>query len=109
MAPAAIARCRRLFSLVRMARFKFAIPLEAHWKVLARTMGHAEFADDPGFATIAGRCANRDACNTIVASWTAERGRVEVVEILDRAGIPVAPVNSYGDMTRDPHLFERNS
>jgi hypothetical protein len=48
-----------------MARFKFAIPLEAHWKVLARTMGHAEFADDPGFATIAGRCANRDACNTI--------------------------------------------
>jgi crotonobetainyl-CoA:carnitine CoA-transferase CaiB-like acyl-CoA transferase len=32
-----------------------------------------------------------------------------MVEILDRAGIPVAPVNSYGDMTRDPHRFERNS
>jgi formyl-CoA transferase len=86
-----------------------AILLDAHWKVLARTMGHAEFADDPGFATIAGRCANRDACNAIVASWTAERGRAEVVEILNRAGIPVGPVNSYGDAARDPHVLERDS
>jgi len=86
-----------------------AILLDAHWKVLARTMGHAEFADDPGFATIAGRCANRDACNAIVASWTAERGRAEVVEILNRAGIPVGPVNSYGDIARDPHVLERDS
>jgi formyl-CoA transferase len=86
-----------------------AILLDAHWKVLARTMGHAEFADDPGFATIAGRCANRDACNAIVASWTAERGRAEVVEILNRSGIPVGPINSYGDAARDLHVLERDS
>jgi formyl-CoA transferase len=72
-------------------------------------MGHAEFADDPGFATIAGRCANRDACNAIVASWTAERGRAEVVEILNRSGIPVGPINSYGDAARDLHVLERDS
>ena len=86
-----------------------AVLLDAHWKVLARTICHAEFADDPSFATIAGRCANRDACNAIVASWTAERGRAEVVEILNRAGIPVGPVNSYGDMALDPHVLERDS
>jgi formyl-CoA transferase len=65
--------------------------------------------DDPGFATIAGRCANRDACNAIVASWTAERGRAEVVEILNRSGIPVGPINSYGDAARDLHVLERDS
>ncbi len=86
-----------------------AILLDAHWKVLARTVGYPELADDPSFATISGRCANRDACNAIVASWTAERGRAEVVEILNRAGIPVGPVNSYGDAARDPHVLERDS
>ena len=45
----------------------------------------------------------------IVASWTAERGRAEVVEILNRGGIPVGPVNSYGDAARDPHVLERDS
>ena len=77
--------------------------------MLARTIGYPELADDPAFATIAGRCANRDACNAIVASWTAEHGRAEIVEILIRAGIPVGPVNSYGDAARDPHVLERDS
>jgi crotonobetainyl-CoA:carnitine CoA-transferase CaiB-like acyl-CoA transferase len=86
-----------------------AVLLDAHWKVLARTIGHAEFADDPRFATISGRGANRDACNAIVASWTAERPQAEVVEILNRAGIPVGPINSYGDAARDPQVLERDS
>jgi formyl-CoA transferase len=86
-----------------------AVLLDSHWKVLARTIGHTELADDPSFATIAGRCANRDACNAIVAAWTAEHGRAEVVEILNGVGIPVGPVNSYGDAARDPHVLERDS
>jgi formyl-CoA transferase len=65
-----------------------AVLLDSHWKVLARTIGCAELADGPGFVTIGGRSANRDACNAMVGSWTAERGRAEVVEILNRAGIP---------------------
>ena len=48
-------------------------------------------------------------CNAIVAAWTAEHRRAEVVEILNRAGIPVGPVNSYGDAARDPHVLERDS
>jgi formyl-CoA transferase len=86
-----------------------AVLLDAHWKVLARTVGHPELADDPGFATIAGRSENRDVCNAIVAAWTAEHGRAEVVEILNRVGIPVGPVNSYGDAAHDPHVLERDS
>jgi formyl-CoA transferase len=86
-----------------------AILLDAHWKVLARTIGHAELAEDPGFAALAERSANRDACNALVAGWTAERNRAEVAEILNRAGIPVGPVNSYGDAARDPHVLERDS
>jgi formyl-CoA transferase len=86
-----------------------AVLLDAHWKVLARTIGHPDLADDPAFATIAGRCGNRDACNAVVAAWTAEHRRAEIVEILIRAGIPVGPVNSYSDAARDPHVLERDS
>jgi formyl-CoA transferase len=86
-----------------------AVLLDAHWKVLARTIGHAELAEDPGFAALAERLANREACNALVAGWTAERSRAEVAEILNRAGIPVGPVNSYGDAARDPHVLERDS
>jgi formyl-CoA transferase len=86
-----------------------AVLLDSHWKVLARTIGHAELAEDPGFATIAGRVTNRDACNALVASWTAERSRAEVFEILNRAGITVGPVNSYGDAAHDSHVLERDS
>lgn len=86
-----------------------AVLLDAHWKVLARTISQAELADDPGFATLTGRLANRDACNALVAAWTAEHSRAEVVEILNRVGIPVGPVNSYGDAARDPHVLERDS
>jgi formyl-CoA transferase len=85
------------------------VMLDAHWKVLARIIGHAELADDPGFETITGRTANRDACNAVVASWAAERSRAEVFEILNRAGITVGPVNSYGDAARDSHVLERDS
>src|ERR1700683_1080315 len=60
-----------------------AVLLDAHWKVLARTVGHPELADDPGFVTIAGRSENRDVCNAIVAAWTAEHRGAEVVEILN--------------------------
>ena len=35
--------------------------------------------------------------------------RAEVFEILNRAGIAVGPVNSYGDAARDPHVLERDS
>ncbi|MGA6971927.1 MAG: CoA transferase [Candidatus Binatus sp.] len=86
-----------------------AVLLDSHWKVLARTIGHPDLADDPAFATIAGRCGNRDACNAVVAAWTAERRRAEIVETLIRAGIPVGPVNSYNDAARDPHVLERDS
>ncbi|MGH7856841.1 MAG: CaiB/BaiF CoA transferase family protein, partial [Candidatus Binatia bacterium] len=82
--------------------------LDSHWKVLARTIGYPELADDPGFATLAGRATNRDACNALVGAWLAERTRAEAMEAFDRAGIPIAPVNTYGEAARDVHVRERD-
>jgi formyl-CoA transferase len=86
-----------------------AVLLDAHWKVLARTIGFPELGEDPAFATFPGRSANRDACNAIVAAWTAERTRAEVVEILNQAELAVGPVNTYPETVKDPHVIERDT
>ena len=86
-----------------------AVLLDSHWKVLAGLIGFPELGDDPGFATFPGRSANRDACNAIVAAWTVDRTRAEVVEALNQAGIAVGPVNTYPEAVKDPHVVERDT
>jgi formyl-CoA transferase len=84
------------------------VSLDAHWQRLAAILGHPELAEDPGFATREGRAANRDACNALLGGWLAERTRAEAIEVLNRAEISVAPVNTYGQAARDPHVIERD-
>jgi formyl-CoA transferase len=82
--------------------------LDAHWKILARTIGCPELADDPGFATGRDRAKNRDACNAVVTAWLAERTRAEAIAIFDRAGLAISPVNTYAESARDPQVRERD-
>jgi formyl-CoA transferase len=51
---------------------------------------------------------NRDACNAIFGAWLADRTRAVAIEALTRLGVPIAPVNTYGDAARDPHVLERD-
>jgi len=85
-----------------------AVLLDSHWKILAPIIGVPELADDPEFAVRDRRAANRDACNALVAAWLAERTRSEAIELLNAAGISIAPVNTYGQAARDPHVIERD-
>jgi formyl-CoA transferase len=82
--------------------------LDAHWAILAGVIGHPELAEDPAFATLHARAANRDACNALFGAWLAERTRAEAIETLTRAGIPIAPVNTYRESAADPHVRERD-
>jgi len=84
------------------------ILLDAHWKILARTIGYPELADDPAFETLSGRAERRDVCNAIVAGWLAERTRAEALKIFGEVGIAAAPVNSYAEAARDSHVKERD-
>ncbi len=84
------------------------VVLDSHWKILARVIGNPELADDPSFATREGRTASRDACNAMLGGWLAERSRSEAMDILNAAGLAVAPVNTYSQAARDPHVIERD-
>jgi crotonobetainyl-CoA:carnitine CoA-transferase CaiB-like acyl-CoA transferase len=81
--------------------------LDSQWRRLAEVIGRPELGHDPAFATAPARIARRDQANQLLEEWTRPRSIGEVVERLASAGIPAAPVRSYGQAARDPHVLER--
>jgi formyl-CoA transferase len=84
------------------------VVLDSHWKALAQAIGHQDLADDPEFATREKRWINVEACEALVGAWLAERTRAEAIEVLTRAGVAIAPVNTYAEAARDPQVLERD-
>ena len=82
--------------------------LDAHWQIFAPIIGEPDLADHESFATREERSANRDVCNMMVSSWTADKKRTDVINILRNAGLPAAPVNSFVDAAKDEHVLARD-
>src|SRR5207302_2220678 len=62
-------------------------------------------AQDPRFATHAGRKANEDELDTEISQWTAMADKWEAANRLQGAGIAAAPVENLRDaIERDPQL-----
>ena len=51
---------------------------------------------------------HRAECNAIAAKWCADKTVAEVLEACAREAIPCAPVNTYADAARDPHVLARD-
>jgi crotonobetainyl-CoA:carnitine CoA-transferase CaiB-like acyl-CoA transferase len=75
---------------------------QRHWPDLVRAVGRPEWLDDPRFATMKAR---RDNCPELVAlldAIFATRPLVEWGDILDRAGMWWAPVQTTTEVIQDP-------
>jgi formyl-CoA transferase len=99
-APANTYRCRD-------GRILAGVLLDSHWKKLAALIGRPELADDPDYSTVAARLGRRDEVNGMMADWLGRHRVAEAVEILTGAGVPAAPVRSYAEAARDPHVAAR--
>lgn len=82
--------------------------LDPHWRTLAPIIGEPDLADHESFATRDQRIENREACNILLGNWLATQTREEAIAKIRGAGLPIAPVNTYGEATRDPHVIERD-
>lgn len=58
------------------------------WRGLAGAIGHATLADDPRFASPAGRVRHHDEIDEAIAAWTRELPNTEVELRLQQAGVP---------------------
>ncbi|HEY2916251.1 MAG TPA: CoA transferase, partial [Candidatus Limnocylindrales bacterium] len=77
------------------------------WRSLAAVLGDKALADDPRFATLAGRHAHEDELERRVADATRRFDRRRLVTDLRARGVPAAPVNSSQDVLADPDLAAR--
>ncbi len=77
------------------------------WRRLAEAMGRPELAEDPRYATHAARGEREDELDQLIGDWAAGHDAAELDDILGRAGVVCAPVNSAADIAADPHFRER--
>lgn len=74
---------------------------------LCGCLGHPEWVTDTRFATAEARRVNRDVLKKNIEDVLATATKTEWFERLRARGVPVAPVNDVGDLTRDAHVLAR--
>jgi crotonobetainyl-CoA:carnitine CoA-transferase CaiB-like acyl-CoA transferase len=77
--------------------------------VAVRVMDLIGLGDDPAFAGFAGRIANRDEVDRVLADWCAARPLAEVLQAFEDAQAAAAPVYDMAQLATDPHLRARGA
>ncbi len=77
---------------------------DVEWEALARSLGHAEWLDDPRFASPARRVKHADARLALTQEALRGRRSAEWIERLDAAGVPCAPILTREEVIHDPQV-----
>jgi crotonobetainyl-CoA:carnitine CoA-transferase CaiB-like acyl-CoA transferase len=77
------------------------------WQRCAEALGHAEWIDDPRFASGRERMKHRPALEQAIEAVLATATTAHWVEVLAAAGVPCGPVYSYEQLFNDPQVRHR--
>jgi crotonobetainyl-CoA:carnitine CoA-transferase CaiB-like acyl-CoA transferase len=86
-----------------------AVRSNAEWQALARALGHEAAAGDPRFAAAAQRLRQREALDTLVTQWLADRDADATAALLQRAGVCAHVSWNMQDIADDSHLRARGA
>jgi crotonobetainyl-CoA:carnitine CoA-transferase CaiB-like acyl-CoA transferase len=86
----------------------YSVATQAHWQNMCKALGRADLAEDPRFADLQGRVRFGAEVNDEIQAETSRFTTADLVELMDRADVPVAPVNDRQAMIDDVHLRHRN-
>ena len=81
---------------VRDGELMIAAGNDRLFALLCGALGLADLASDRRFATNPDRVRHRDELAALLGAHLAERTRADVLSVLERAGVPAAPVNDVG-------------
>jgi len=76
------------------------------WARFCAAIGNPEWTRDPRFANTVGRLRNVDELDRLVEAWTIERDPMEVMNILQAAGVAAGMAQRAADTISDPHIKE---
>lgn len=72
-------------------------------------VGRPDIADEPWFATGAGRAAHADEIDSLMADWIGARSLDEVTAAFEAADVAVAPVYGVAGYVADPQVVHRGA
>jgi benzylsuccinate CoA-transferase BbsF subunit len=84
-----------------------AVTTDEQWRALCRAIGCAELQQDPRFTDALGRWRHQDALDAILASATKKYDGLELMEKLQRTGVPAGPSLEVDQLWANPNLRER--
>jgi benzylsuccinate CoA-transferase BbsF subunit len=84
-----------------------AVRTEAEWQALCTAMGHPAWTQEAPFATREAREAHGDILEAHINAWTEQFTAPEVMDRLQRAGVPAAVVHNAASLDQDPQLAHR--
>ena len=84
-----------------------ACPLEKFWVLLCETLEIPELISDPRFLKMEDRLKNKEELQTILSPIFSRKTNAEWEEILAKAGVPCAPVNTIDKTLIDPAIRHR--
>lgn len=77
------------------------------WSRVCGVIGRPALAADPRFLRMAGRVANADAADAVIAPWIAAHDVAECVRAFSSASVPCGPVATVGQLLADTNLKAR--
>lgn len=75
---------------------------------LAKLMGRPELAEDPRYATHLERGERQQELDDMIGEWTKQHESADLIAMLEKAEVPMSPIYSIADITKDPHFHARN-
>lgn len=77
------------------------------WTAFCTALGLEKLLEDERYADSFSRHAHREELIEAIEAVTCKRPTAELVEVLDEAGVPCAPIADYGQVFTDGHLTQR--
>jgi len=85
-----------------------AVATDEEWQTLCQAMGRPDLVQEERFATCHNRWHNQEELDNIVAQWTRDKSRYQVMDLLQNCGVAAVPSFNSEDIYTDPHLNARD-
>lgn len=85
------------------------ILVKHHWLALLEWMGHPPELGDPALETLIGRIVNQKTVEAALATFFADKKKIEIAVEAQRRGIPVTPLLLPGEVLENEHTLARGS
>jgi crotonobetainyl-CoA:carnitine CoA-transferase CaiB-like acyl-CoA transferase len=89
----------------RDGHMSVAVMTDAQWRAFCKAMGHPEWLEDERFATTELRDLNIDARLELIQSALIDRTTEDLLQTLEDAGVPCAPVLHRKDVIEHPQVL----